>query len=54
MDLVDLYWFIATFVIVYLFYLIGFIFKKEGFNPEKVPVELRFLIKLPCQNRHKL
>jgi len=45
MELVDLYWFIITFIIVYLFYLISFVFKKQEFNPEKIPVELHFLIK---------
>ena len=45
MELVDLYWFLATFVIVYLFYLFFLVIRKKEYNPNKVPVELHFLIK---------
>ncbi len=44
MNLSDLYWFIATFIIIYLFYFFYQIRKKE-FNQNKIPVELMFLLK---------
>ncbi len=45
MDITDLYWFLGTFLVVYLFYYFYQIFRKKTYNPKKVPVELVFLIK---------
>ena len=45
MELTDLYWFLGTFVVVYLFYLFFLVIRKREYNPNKVPVELHFLIK---------
>ena len=45
MGLSDLYWFLGTFVVVYLLYLFLLVLKRKELNPDKVPVELRFLIK---------
>jgi len=46
MKLYDLYWFIGTFLVVYLFYLFHYVIgKKKKYNPNKVPLELVFLIK---------
>ena len=45
MKLYDLYWFIGTFLVVYLFYLFHYIVgKKKKYDPNKVPLELVFLI----------
>ena len=46
MKLLDLYWFIGTFVIIYLFYLFSYVIgKKKKYNKKKVPIELSYLIK---------
>lgn len=46
MKIQDLYWFIGTFIIVYLFYLfLNVIGKNKKYNPNRVPQELAFLIR---------
>ena len=45
MELKDLFWFIGTFVIVYLIYFFLQVFKKKELNKNKVPVELVYLMK---------
>ena len=46
MKLMDLYWFIGTFIIVYIFYLIYYVLgKKKKYNKNKVPIELGYLIR---------
>ena len=46
MKLSDLYWFIGTFVIIYLFYFFTYIVsKKKKYNKDKVPIELGYLIR---------
>ncbi len=46
MKLLDLYWFIGTFIIIYLFYLFNYVIgKKKKYNKKKVPIELSYLIK---------
>ena len=45
LNLYDLYWFLGTFIIVYVFYLIFHVIKHKEYNPEKIPVELLLLIK---------
>lgn len=41
----DLFWFLGTFVIIYLFYLIFNVLGKKEYNSKHVPVELKYLIK---------
>ena len=45
MNLEDLWWFLGIFLVIYIFYLIFGVLKKKKFNADKIPVELRFLIK---------
>ena len=46
MKLIDLYWFLGTFIIIYLFYLFTYVIgKKKKYNKEKVPIELGYLIR---------
>ena len=45
MELSDLYWFLGTFLVVYLFYFFYQVLRKKEYDPNKVPVELVFLIK---------
>lgn len=45
MNLEDLWWFLGIFLVIYIFYLIFGVLKKKKFNVDKIPVELRFLIK---------
>lgn len=46
MNYYDLLWFIGTFLVVYLFYLISYVLKKnKKYDPNKVPGELAFLIR---------
>ena len=45
MKLTDLYWFLGTFVVVYLFYFFFQILRHKKINKNKVPVELLYLIK---------
>ena len=46
MKIYDLYWFIGTFLVVYLFYLFHYVIgKKKKYNPDKVPQELLYLIR---------
>ena len=46
MKLINLYWFIGTFVIIYLIYLIYYVFpKNKKYDEDKVPIELGYLIK---------
>ena len=46
MKIYDLYWFIGTFLVVYLFYLFHYIVgKNKKYNQNKVPQELAFLIR---------
>ena len=45
MNLEDLWWFLGIFLVVYIFYLIFGVLKRKKFNVDKIPVELRFLIK---------
>lgn len=45
MNLNDLWWFLGSFWIVYIFYYFCQIFKHKKYNPNKVPTELLFLIK---------
>ena len=45
MKLSDLYWFIITFMIVYLYYLLRYIIgKKKKYDVNRVPQELLYLI----------
>ena len=45
MNLSDLWWFLGSFCVVYIFYYFFQVFKHKKYNPNKVPVELVFLIK---------
>ena len=45
MNLNDLWWFLGSFFIVYIFYYFFQVFKQKKYNPNKVPVELVFLIR---------
>lgn len=46
MKLIDLYWFIGTFLVIYLFYLFNYVIgKNKKYNKNKVPIELSYLIK---------
>ena len=45
MNLEDLWWFLGIFLVIYIFYLIFGVLKRKKFNVDKIPVELRFLIK---------
>ncbi len=45
MELTDLFWFLGTFLGVYLFYLFYQIIRHRKYDPNKVPVELVLLIK---------
>ena len=45
MNLEDLWWFLGIFLVIYIFYLIFGVLKWKKFNFDKIPVELRFLIK---------
>ena len=45
MKISDLYWFLGIFLVIYLFYLVFMVLKKKKFDPLRVPVELRLLIK---------
>lgn len=45
MNLEDLWWFLGIFLVIYIFYLIFGVLKRKKFNIDKIPVELRFLIK---------
>ena len=46
MNLFDLFWFLGTFIVVYMFYLFSYVFnKKKKYDPNKVPQELAFLIR---------
>ena len=46
MKLIDLYWFLGTFIIIYLFYLFTYVIgKKKKYNKDKVPIELVYLIR---------
>lgn len=46
MSIVDLLWFIGTFVVVYMFYLFSYVLrKKKKYNSNKVPQELAYLIR---------
>ncbi len=45
MKLIDLYWFLGTFIVVYLFYFFFQILRKKKLDKNKIPVELMFLIK---------
>ena len=45
MNLIDIYWFMGTFLIVYLLYLFFQVLgKKKKYDPNKVPVELAYII----------
>lgn len=46
MNLSDLIWFLVTFIIVYLFYVFIYVLRKNSkYNPNKVPLELVYLIR---------
>ena len=46
MNISDLIWFGVTFLIVYMFYLFSYVFRKKvKYNPNKVPGELGYLIR---------
>ena len=46
MKLFDLYWFIGTFLVVYIFYLSIYVIpKKRKYDYNKVPQELAYLIR---------
>ena len=46
MKLIDLFWFIGTFLVIYLFYLFSYVIgKKKKYNKNKVPIELSYLIR---------
>ena len=46
MKLIDLFWFIGTFLVIYLFYLFNYVIgKNKKYNKNKVPIELSYLIK---------
>ena len=46
MKLMDLYWFIGTFIIVYIIYLSYYVIpKKKKYDKNKVPIELSYLIR---------
>ena len=45
MKLSDLYWFLGTFIIIYLFYLVFQVLRHKKINKKRVPVELVYLIK---------
>ena len=46
MKLLDLYWFLGTFIIIYIFYLFHYVIgKKKKYNKNKVPIELGYLIR---------
>lgn len=55
MKLIDLYWFLGTFVIIYLFYIFTYVIgKKKKFNKNKVPIELGYLVKKYRLNMNKI
>ena len=46
MNLFDLIWFVVTFLVIYIFYLSIYVFKKnKKYDPNKVPQELAYLIR---------
>ena len=46
MKLMDLYWFIGTFLVVYIIYLLHYVIpKKKKYDKNKVPIELIYLIR---------
>ena len=46
MKLIDLFWFIGTFVIVYIFYLAYYVIgKRKKYNEKKIPIELGYLVR---------
>ena len=46
MKIYDLYWFIGTFLVVYLFYLFHYVIgKKKKYDSRKAPQELLFLLR---------
>ena len=46
MNLFDLIWFAVTFLVIYIFYLSIYVFKKnKKYDPNKVPQELAYLIR---------
>ena len=46
MKLMDLFWFIGTFIVVYIIYLLYYVIpKKKKYDKNKVPLELTYLIR---------
>ncbi len=45
MNLNDLYWFLGVYLVVYLFYLFFSVLKRKKLDVNKIPVELKLLIK---------
>ena len=45
MSINTLYWFLGTFLVIYIFYLIFYVIKKKEYDENKVPVELVYLIR---------
>ena len=45
MKLTDLYWFLGTFVVVYLLYFFFQVIRKKKMDKKRVPIELLLLIK---------
>ena len=43
--IIDLIWFLGTFIVVYLFYFFFQILRHKKINKQKVPIELLYLIK---------
>lgn len=46
MSLYDFYWFIAVFIIIYLFYLMFSVLKRKKYDPNNCSVEAKYLIKV--------
>ena len=45
MDKSILFWFLGTFIIIYIFYLIFYVIKRKKYDENKVPTELVYLIR---------
>ena len=45
MKLIDLFWFIGTFIFIYLIYLFSYVIGSKKLNKDKIPLELMFLVR---------